>query len=545
MSETPENISEASTVRMPSVPASTDLPMDFSPLIDDETDDFAFTPVPPSPYAKKRRNPWMIALIVVLVIVLLLGGLFIYRRANGAAQVRYTQSAATTGNLVVTVSATGPVQAGAIYNLNFATSAPIQSIDVQVGQQVTQGQELATLDPTALQDAVNQAQNGVNSAQTSLNNAYTSLSNTRNQEAATLNNAYITEQTDLNNCKLYGTPNVPGNGGNSGGSNGGNQTGTPTPTPTPNSANCKQQVIDQYNLAVAQANSSIDNASNQVTSAQQQLTNAQTALQTAQDNLKNATLTAPHAGVIESINGMVGENAPSGGSNSSSNSSSGSSSAFIVLVDASTLNVAAQVNEANIAAVAVNQPAQFTVAAYPSQTFSATVTSINTLGQTSSNVVTYLVNLAVDMQSIGSDHVYPGMTATVNITTAERISTLLVPSSALTFSTTAIQDGELSASAIRSAIGNNTVGKGTSGSKGIVVELQNGKLVPVLVTIGLTNGQETEILSGLKAGDQVVVGQTGGKSSSTTNGSGTGTGGGRGIFGGGGRGGFGGGNGGN
>ena len=540
MPETPENISEASTVpAMPSVPASTDLPMDFSPLIDDETDDFAFTPVPPSPYAKKRRNPWMIALIVVLVIVLLLGGLFIYRRANGASPVRYTQSAATTGNLVVTVSATGPVQAGAIYNLNFATSAPIQSIDVQVGQQVTQGQELAKLDPTALQDAVNQAQNGVNSAQTSLNNAYTSLSNTRNQEAATLNNAYITEQTDLNNCALYGTPNAPGNGGSSG-----NQAGTPTPTPTPNSANCKQQVTDQYNLAVAQANSSIDNASNQITSAQQQLTNAQTALQTAQDNLKNATLTAPHAGVVESISGMVGENAPSGGSNSSSNSSSGSSSAFIVLVDASTLNVAAQVNEANIAAVAVNQPAQFTVAAYPSQTFSATVTSINTLGQTSSNVVTYLVNLAVDMQSIGSDHVYPGMTATVNITTAERISTLLVPSSALTFSTTAIQDGELSASAIRSAIGNNTVGKGTSGSKGIVVELKNGKLVPVLVTIGLTNGQETEILSGLKAGDQVVVGQTGGKSSSTTT-SGTGTGSGRGVFGGGGRGGFGGGNGGN
>lgn len=542
MSETPENISEASTVRMPSVPASTDLPMDFSPLIDDETDDFAFTPVPPPPYAKKRRNPWMIALIVVLVIVLLLGGLFIYRRANGASQVRYTQSAATTGNLVVTVPATGPVQAGAIYNLNFATSAPIQSIDVQVGQQVTQGQELAKLDPTALQDAVNQAQNGVNSAQTSLNNAYTSLSNTRNQEAATLNNAYITEQTDLNNCTLYGTPNAPGNGGN----NGGGATATPTPTVSSTTvANCKQQVIDQYNLAVAQANSSIDNASNQITSAQQQLTNAQTALQTAQDNLKNATLTAPHAGVIESINGMVGENAPGGGSNSSSNSNSSSSSAFIVLVDASTLNVAAQVNEANIASVAVNQPAQFTVAAYPSQTFSATVTSINTLGQTSSNVVTYLVNLAVDMQSIGSDHVYPGMTATVNITTAERISTLLVPSSALTFSTTAIQDGELSASAIRSAIGNNTVGKGTSGSKGIVVELKNGKLVPVLVTIGLTNGQETEILSGLKSGDQVVVGQTGGRSSSTTSGSGTGTGGGRGIFGGGGKGGFGGGNGGN
>lgn len=548
MSET-QDISEASTIpAIPTVPAETpNLPLDFGPLIDDnDADDFDLTPPPPA-YARPRRKLWFTLGIIALLVILLGGGIFAFARAHAAPAVQYTQTAATVGNLTVTVSGTGPVQAGAIYNLNFAASAPIQTIDVQVGQQVTAGQKLATLDPTSLQDAVNQAQNSVNSAQTAVNNAENNLGNTESQENNTIAIAKINENNELASCQKTGSPGTgSGSGSGSGGGSGGgaNAVGTPTPTPTVSQTtvtSCENLVEDQYNQTVDQANSAINNASNQVTSAQQQLTNAQTSLQTAQDNLKNATLVAPHAGVIEAINGMVGENAGSGnggsggsGSGGSGNSGSGSSSAFIVLVDASTLNVAAQINEANIASVAVNQPAQFTVAAYPSQTFRASVTSIDTLGQTTSNVVTYLVNLAVNMQSIGSDHVYPGMTATVNITTAERISTLLVPSSALSFASTALQNGELSRSSLSSLTGGSRLtGTGASGSRGIVVELKNGQLVPVLVTTGLTNGQETEILSGLQEGDQVVVSQTGGTTSTTTSSSGSG----RGIFGGGGGGG--------
>ena len=161
------------------------------------------------------------------------------------------------------------------------------------------------------------------------------------------------------------------------------------------------------------------------------------------------------------------------------------------------------------------------------------MTSIDTQGAASSNVVNYLVNLAVDMQSLNKANLYPGMTATISITTAERIGTLLVPSAALSFSTTAIQNGELSRNDLRSLISNGASGTSTTqGSRGIVIELKAGKLVPVLVTTGLTNGQFTEILSGLNEGDQVVVSQTGG----TTTG-GNGAGGGRGGFGGGGGGG--------
>ena len=528
MSET-HDISEASTVpAMPAVPAETPgFPLDFGSLLDQDTEDFEFTPPPPT-YQPRKRRTWLILLIVGLLVILLGGSIFTYRLLRRPPAIQYTQAAATIGNLAVTVSGTGPVQAGAIYNLNFSASAPIQTIAVQVGQSVNQGQVLATLNPTTLQDSVNQAQDSVNAAQTAVNNAQIGLNNTQNQQNTSLDIAKINEQNGLNSCKATGSPTSSSGGGS------GNPTATPTPTPNPTTvANCEKLVTDQYNQAVDQANSAITSAQNQLTNAQQQLTNAQTSLQTAKDSLANATLVAPHSGVIESINGLVGENAGGGSGGSSGSSSSSGSSAFIVLVDASTLNIAAQINEANIASVAVNQPVQFTVPAYPSQTFHATVTSIDTLGQASSSVVTFLVNLAVDMQSIGSSHVYPGMTATVDITTAERISTLLVPSSALSFASTALQNGELSRSSLSSLVGGSNLKTG-SGNRGIVVELKDGKLVPVLVTTGLTNGQQTEILSGLQEGDQVVISQTGGATTTTGSNSNTNT---RGIFGGGGGGG--------
>jgi len=511
MSETYERAEASAVPARPMLTTETGgLPLDFAPLLGQDTDDFDLAP--PPAYHTRRRRPWLPFLLIGLLVILLGGSLLTYRLLARPPVVQYTQAAATVGNLTITVSGTGPVQAGAIYNLNFTSSAPIQTINVQVGQHVTRGQVLATLDPTALQDAVNQASNGVSSAQTAVKNAQNSLNATRKQQNLTLDIAKITEQNQIASCETSGSPNSGGSG-----------SGTP---PSPAAiASCERSVKDQYNLAVNQANNTITSAQNQVNTAQQQLTNAQTALQTAQDTMANASLKAPHDGVIEAVNGLVGENAAgSGGSGSAS-----SSSAFIVLVDTSTMNIAAQINEANIAAVAANQPAQFTVPAYPSQTFRASVTGIDTLGLTSSSVVTFQVNLAVDMQSIGSLHVYPGMTATINITTAERIGALLVPSAALSFAATALQNGELDRTALSSLVGRGTTGSTATGNQGIVVELKAGKLVPVLVTTGLTNGQQTEILSGLQEGAEVVTAQTGGSSttsSSTTNG--------RGIFGGGG-----------
>lgn len=465
--------------------------MKLQPLLEDEHADQII--LRPKPRRRPRRRTWIIALIVVLLASLAAGGGIYLRNASQPA-VQFSQATASTGNLAVKISATGPVDPNAEYDMNFLTSGSVKEIDVHIGQQVKRGQVLARLqiNKTSLENTIAQDQLGVVSAQDSLNAAETTLGNTEASNAAALKVARDDEKKALAACQSGGGP----------------SSGTPTPTPSPE---CKQLARDQYAQAQRQAEASNASGQNSVVSAQDSLNSAVAQLQAAENNLNdalaNAKMTAPVDATVASINGVIGQNI-----------GSSSSSAFMVLTDTSKLSIAAQVNEADIGNIQVGQSAQFTVAAYPSQTFRASVSAIETVGQTSSNVVSYKVDLAVDQNSLGGTRIYPGMTATVSITTAERIGVVLIPNAALSFLTTAIQSGEVDRTALAAALPGKVQGSGSGtaqGSRRIVLELRNGKLVPVSITTGLTDGQYTEVLSGLRPGDRVVVGQTGGSSNST------------------------------
>ena len=274
-----------------------------------------------------------------------------------------------------------------------------------------------------------------------------------------------------------------------------------------------QDAVTQAQQSVANAqttyNDAVNNGASQTVldTDNNNVLTAQGQLKTAQDNLAATILTAPANATVASINGKVGQSAgASGGSTSSS------TTPFIVLIDTSASDINALVNEADIGNVHVGQPAQFTVEAYPSQTFRASVTSVDLIGQTSGNVVVYPVHLRVDQHSLNGTYLYPGMTATTTITTAERIGALLVSNAALSFPNTAVQAGAISRSTLFSAFSGSSTARGTQSNSNqrIVLELKNGKLVPMVITTGLTNGTNTEVLSGLQPGDQVVVRATGG-----------------------------------
>jgi len=490
---------------------SEEVKMRLQPLLEDEQAD-VLQVKPQLP--RRRRRGRIIALVIVLLVILIASGVIFYMRRANQPVVRFTQAAVTTGNITVQVSATGPVTPNAEYDMNFLTTGQVKAIDVQVGQQVKKGQVLAklTIDKMALESAVNQAHLGIVAAQNSVGSAQANLGNAEAANTIALKIAKAQEQNALAACENAENP-------------------PPTPTPVPTvSPNCDKLAKDQYAQAQQQANTSATSAQNQIVSAQNSLNNALAQLQSAQNNLtdaaQNATLTAPVAATVAAINGSIGEAVGTG-------SSSTSSQAFIVLLDMSKIGITAQVNEADIGGLQVGQPAQFTVTAYPTQTFRASVTAVETIGQATSNVVYYTVKLTVDKPSLNGTHLYSGMTATVNITTAERIGVLLVPAAALSFPGIALQSGELSRSALSSLTSSAT--STTTGTRGVVVVLRNGKLVPVAITTGLSNGQFTEVLSGLREGDQVVVSQTGGNTTTPSNGGGGGGGGGnpfRGGFGG-------------
>ena len=257
---------------------------------------------------------------------------------------------------------------------------------------------------------------------------------------------------------------------------------------------------------------------------------AQDQVNTAQHNLDNATLTAPHAGVVTAINGAVGGMTTGGGGGSSGGSSA---VGFIQIVDRSSLQVQANVNESDIGGVVVGQAVSFTVNAYGSHIFHGTVSAIAPLGQNVSNVVTYPVTINVDMKSIPGANVLPGMTASITITIATHSNALLVPVDAINFAQASTQISSSERDAALSQARQMMAGLqsgGTGGSKSnmtasFVLEQANNRWTAKPVVLGLTDGTSYEVLSGLTLGESVAVGVQGGGTTGPVGRPGTGIGG--------------------
>jgi macrolide-specific efflux system membrane fusion protein len=128
-------------------------PFDDGDLLSFSDDEDETTTALPAPWWRHRWVAIVAGVLVVAVVASLVGA----RLASAQKATTYQFGTVRQGNLALTVSGTGPVQAD-LYNFSFATSGTISEIDVQVGQTVTAGQTLAKLDATALQNAANQAQ---------------------------------------------------------------------------------------------------------------------------------------------------------------------------------------------------------------------------------------------------------------------------------------------------------------------------------------------------------------------------------------------------
>jgi macrolide-specific efflux system membrane fusion protein len=149
-------------------------------------------------------------------------------------------------------------------------------------------------------------------------------------------------------------------------------------------------------------------------------------------------------------------------------------------------------SESDISKVAVGQPATVTLDALAGVQLAAHVSAISLVGTTSSSVVSYDATLTLDQND---SRVKPGMSASAAVTTGEA-SGVTVPNAAVT---------------------------GT-GSLATVNLMKNGKVVPQQVVVGLRGDSRTQIISGVKAGDQLVITIALPSLSTSTTGSGTGSG---------------------
>lgn len=300
---------------------------------------------------------------------------------------------------------------------------------------------------------------------------------------------------------------------------------------------------NQASVNTSKANGAVtvQSAQTNLTTALNNLKSAQLLLEQAKHNLDNSTLKAPHDGTVTTINGTVGS-APGTPPNASQASTTASSSTFIQVVDTSVLQVVANVNETDTANLKIGEKAQFTVNAYGDRTFTGTISQISPNGQTVSNVVTYPVYIDVDKNSAKDVNLFPGMTANVSITVLQRDGVLLIPVDAINFARLASGNGATAANAAGGGVqqlvdrqaanaamvqarkmretlmAERDVSADNPLPAIVIVKNANGQFAAKPVVLGLSDGTNYEVLDGLTAQDNVVVGISGGKTATGTSG---------------------------
>lgn len=406
-----------------------------------------------------RKLKW--SLILIGVVAVLGGGVWYFaRRDNSGAQ--YETAPVTRGDLVQVVTATGQLDPVVNVQVGSQISGIIRRLYVDYNSVVKSNQLVAEIDPSTYQVNVLKAEADVANAKATLE----------------LNQVQARRADSLFNDKLI-------------------------------SASDHDTAIAQLHQAEAQVQS--DEAT----------------LKNTQVQLSYCTIYAPVDGVVISRNVDVGQTVAA---------SFSTPTLFLIANDLSKMQIDALVSEADIGGVATNQNVSFTVDAYPFRIFRGKVGQIRYGPVTNQNVVCYDAVVEVNNADL---KLLPGMTANVSILTAERESALKIPNAALRFrppegaaagtngvaaaespagntSTNAGNGGDRGGG-IRGAGGGRGAGSGQGGSRPdksstrtvYILDATKNPDHPELrqarIKTGINDGVSTEVIEGLKEGDQVVT----------------------------------------
>ena len=399
----------------------------------------------------RGRRAWITAggavLILGVVVALLPGG-------DGKPAGRFSTEEATTGKLVVTVSASGTLQPTKSVDVGSELSGTLESVLVNENDRVKKGQVLAQLDLTKLKDAVAKSRAAVQAAEATVAQmqatvAETKASLARMRQVAELSGGKVPAKTELETAEA----------------------------------------------AVLRA------VANEA-SARAAVTQAKATLKSDETNILKATITSPVDGVVLTRKVEPGQTVVAAMT---------TPVLFTLAEDLTQMELQIKVDEADVGTVQVGQPASFTVSAWSGRKFPAEIVRVGIGSTTTDNVVTYKTILKVANEDLA---LRPGMTATAEIITASRESALLVPNAALRFTPPdmagpgAGKSGGGVLSRLMPRPPDEPKRKQAAPAKGEprVFVLQDGQPVEVLLKTGVSNGRYTEVLGGdLKPGMAVIT----------------------------------------
>jgi HlyD family secretion protein len=386
----------------------------------------------------------------VITAVMLYDG---FSGANSNAP-RYRLATASRGPIAGTVSASGTLQAVVTVDVGTQVSGMIKTLHADFNSEVEAGQVIARIDSAPFEVSLSQAEAELSMAHANVAIQEASL---REQEAELegLRASLTGAKEDLRRKRsLLSRDSVSAS--------------------TVDTALTKKE---QASALVKAGQARLTKQKAQIELANAQALQKTAAVQQKQLDLEYTYIRSPVNGVVISRNVDAGQTVTA---------SLQTPVLFWIAQDLARMEVSISVDEADIGRVSIGQKVIFTVDSYSDKTFEGRVHQVRKAGQEISNVVTYTVVATAD----NVDHLLlPGMTANVTIIISERNGVLKIPNAAFFYHPW------------------DAIDMKTRSDSRIWIMEDSGQPRPVSVVYGITDGNESEIVSGdLKEGQKVITG---------------------------------------
>lgn len=467
--------------------------------------------------AKKLQGIWSVIrkrrMSVMVVVLLAAAGIItatlLSKRADASD---YITSKIERGTVEVNVSATGTVQAVTTVQVGSQVSGNVSWLGADFNSQVKRGQTIAKLDPAVFQAQVDTARANVINAEAAVKVAMTEVTSQKanltasraNQEVARVQRddavALVNRYRELAN--VISSREIEA---------------------AQAQANAAAARFQQAAAQVGQAEAANEAVVAKIEQVKADLARAKAQLEQANVNVAHTIIDSPIDGVVVSRNVDVGQTVAA---------SLQAPTLFTIANDLTKMQVLASIDEADVGQIRDGIKANFTVDAFPGETFTGDIIQIRLNAQTLQNVVTYTAVIEVANPGL---KLRPGMTANITVSIAKRENVLTVPNAALRFRPNLSEEeqqklrermearrkeraaqaknregqpeGERDAGAGRGDQERPQSEGGERRQGQMVWVLVGANLEPRFVRTGLTNGRVSEVLGGnLNEGDVVVVG---------------------------------------
>ncbi|HVW07156.1 MAG TPA: efflux RND transporter periplasmic adaptor subunit [Bryobacteraceae bacterium] len=394
---------------------------------------------------KRGKALWIVSAIVVLGA----GGFFAMKAVGGKPVKIDPEKLAKVERLDLarSVVATGKIQPVTQVEIKSKASGIIQKLPFNVGDVVRKGDVICQLDQNDLLPELNQQQAALHVAQANLSSAKADYERYK-VDAQGTDLPFLKRDMDRAHTMFAGGLIAQ---------------------------NARDDADKNYQVAAnkkesAQAN--LGSAQAAITRAQAALEQQQAAVAAADENIRNATIYSPIDGVVLSRDSEVGTAV-------SSILQVGSTATTIMTVgDLSEVYVKGKVDESDIGHVYLGQPARIKVESFKDQTFSGKVTKISPMGVEKDNVTTFEVRVSIS----NDKHILKAqMSANAEIVLEEHKGVLAIPEGAVLYN------------------------KDRSAAVQIPDATDQTGMRKLAVKLGISNGAKTEVLNGLKEGQQVVL----------------------------------------